>query len=692
MEQAMSEWRQVERLAHLQLLFASQPYFGRELRSFNDHPWWYRLEFRVPEDIEAGAALHFEGVDYFATVWLNGELLGTHEGYSDPFEFEVASLLRRSERNVLIVKVTSPWDTVVEPGLEKDRVFAVKRNMVKGTYEHADGFIQRDVNPIGIWRPVWLEFHGGVRPVEEVIIRTSLNPDGDGRVDASWTMSSSLEDREAELSLVVVDERDGRVVARTVESVDLRGGEGEVRASTTVADVNLWSTWDRGEPTLYRAMLRLTLDGEVCTEETVTFGFRSVELRRTVDETTFILNGKPLFIRGTSYFPDVYLSALDRARYERDVAAMVRAGMNAVRVHVHVQNPEFYDVCDRAGVVVLQDSDLNWTHPTDEAFAKRALQVIGGMVKRLRNHPSIMCWICMNEPWVGPETGTIGRPMMTISPGPQLVEEVRQLDPTRPVIKATGRPEDLDSGDSHTYTGSLSGAHTHFLDIFGTEEKLCTEFGVDVPPPPSRVRHVPEIAERLGSVLDKVDELHTYQYWLTKYYIEHYRIQKYAPCSGYVQFMWIDLCPQSFYGAYDFWGLPKVEGLGGALRAMEESNGPVGIFMEYESGPIALWAVNDRLDDSGLCCARWTVTTDGEVEVLSGEAEIAMGTDSRVRVGDLTFPVYPEKAYNIALSLYDSHGNLLARNAYRDPFHPVPHPEGHPHRLEQELGMRVFWA
>jgi len=119
----------------------------------------------------------------------------------------------------------------------------------------------------------------------------------------------------------------------------------------------------------------------------VKFGIRTIELRRSANETRFYLNGKPLYLRGATYWPDVYLSNVDRARYERDVAAAVRAGINALRIHVHTENPEFYEVCDRMGVVLLQDFDLNWTFPADEAFTGRAVKLYGGMILKLRNHP-----------------------------------------------------------------------------------------------------------------------------------------------------------------------------------------------------------------------------------------------------------------------------------------------------------------
>lgn len=159
---------------------------------------------------------------------------------------------------------------------------------------------------------------------------------------------------------------------------------------------------------------------------------------------------------------------------ERDLAAAVRVGVNALRIHVHVENNEFYDLCDQMGIVVIQDSDLNWTFPTDEQFTQRALAVVGGMIKRLRNHPSIIAWICINE--AQEEFEAMARP------GPQLVAEVKRPDPIRPTIRNSDYKNDLESGDAHDYRGSLG--RGHYADIFGSTEKLATEFGVDAPPGP----------------------------------------------------------------------------------------------------------------------------------------------------------------------------------------------------------------
>src|SRR5262249_32087035 len=84
---------------------------------------------------------------------------------------------------------------------------------------------------------------------------------------------------------------------------------------------------------------------------------------------------------------------------------------------------------------------------------------------------------------------------------------------------------------------------------------------------------------------------------------------------------------------------------------------------------------------------RGRLTGAGGEEVDGGTAPVALGPDARARVCDLAFPVRADTAYEVALPLRDASGKVLARNRYRDPFRPPPHPEGHPTRIDHELGM-----
>jgi hypothetical protein len=684
-----ADWQAIDRLAHLQLLLAKQPYFGRELRYFNEHAWWYRLEFPISEFV-GGATLRFGGVDYFSKVWLNGTLLGEHEGYADPFEFEVGPLLVVGKPNVLVVEVSSPWDHQYRDPTQP--FWSVERNLQKGSYEHATAFVQRDVNPIGIWRPVSLIFHENLHESAEPRISTVLSSNQrKANLNIVWPV---VNDGAAGNMSVVVHIRakdTEREVATSTHSVKVEHGPNELRANAIIALPRLWTTWDRGAQPLYEVRTELIASRTVQLTSSATIGVRSVELRRSDKETRFYVNGRPLYLRGTTYWPDVYLSNMNRARYERDIRAAIRAGFNSFRVHVHTENPEFYEICDRLGMVVFQDNDLNWVFPSDPAFSARAVAHFGTLIRLLQNHPSVVSWISMNE--VGFDLRgqrgyrSSGEELL----GSQLVAAAHRLDPTRPVVENSMDAEDPESGDSHDYRGSITGGDATYFDIAGSQDKFVTEFGVEAPPAYASLRAVPEAVERLRDVLPRVGELHDYQYHLLKYYIEHYRIQKYSPNAGYFQFMWIDFSPQSFYGVYDYWGGPKAEGIGGGLLALQESNQPIGIFLEHGTKPLALYVVNDTSVDLGHCVARWRVT-DSTGSIEEGKQSLALGPDSHKKIRDFGFPAKEGVTYNVVLDLMSADGKTLAHNSYRDPFAPQPRPEGYPDRFDEELGMQLWWA
>lgn len=119
----ISEWEPLPELKHLQLLFSEHPYWGRELRYFNDAPWWYKKEFELALGAEEHIELCFTNVDYYCKVWLNGVYLGSHEGYSAPFSFSLDEAVQRNGKNRLIVKVWSPWDDEVAANRQERRTF-----------------------------------------------------------------------------------------------------------------------------------------------------------------------------------------------------------------------------------------------------------------------------------------------------------------------------------------------------------------------------------------------------------------------------------------------------------------------------------------------------------------------------------------------------------------------------------------
>ena len=248
----VSEWEELEELKHLQLIYARQPYFGRELRYFNQAPWWYKTEFEVPDQKVTDAVLKFTNVDYYGKVWLNGEFLGEHEGYSAPFSFNVKDKLVFGEKNYLIVKVSSPWDDEVELDAQDSRTHLVKRNMVKGTYEHSDTFIQRDVNPVGIYGKVELILTEEGVLEDQTDLKYELDPDGKKADVYVETEARGLKSGETyDFNVKIREKESGLIKAEKTVQIMAEKAETGFKCELKVEDVRLWSTWDHGYPWMY---------------------------------------------------------------------------------------------------------------------------------------------------------------------------------------------------------------------------------------------------------------------------------------------------------------------------------------------------------------------------------------------------------------------------------------------------------
>lgn len=673
----ISNWEGIDRLASLQILYSDTPYYGRELRYFNHAPWWYCNDFEYVQERNEKTILSFSSVDYYAKVWLNGTYLGQHSGYFDGFDFDITNIVR--EKNHLVVKVSAPWDRTILENAEAMRCYSVKREMVKGTYEHADGFIQRDVNPIGILGPVTIK-------------GSYENSLYDNSLEVSATLSDSLKEgrvsvkgslvKEGGCMVLTLIDKEGGIAARKEAEV-----EKDFDLLLDIDSPQLWTTWERGVPYLYTLRIELVQDGVVLDRTERRIGFRNIRLERNKDITRFRLNGTDIYLRGTSYFADVYLSEMSRHRYYKDLRLIKDSGFNAVRVHVHVEKKDFYEICDELGLLVIQDSDFNWDHPTTRAWLKEAEEVFGKMISTLKGHPSIICWVVLNEPDVwkiftgGLLEQTKEDELMLQTLCSSLLSTLKAIDPDRPYIKASREEDDPESGDTHTYIGSLA-TGTDYTDIAGTKEKLNSEFGMDIPSCEQSLYKDRRIFRRLLPIIPKLDELQYYQYKLVKYYIEHYRMQKYYPCSGYFQFMFIDLCPQSFYGIFDYYGIPKP-----GYRAVLESGQPVGVFARRVSkDEMEIMIANDLLKEFDVD-VRYAVKKDG-IAVKSGRLGIKLPPDSLVEAGS----IHQEDLDGLELDLVivDRSGKELSRNHYDELFKEMPHIKGHSLELDNEIGMRLF--
>jgi beta-mannosidase len=665
--------------AHLQpVLYPDQPYWGEHIRDINRHAWVYRKTFTVPDVPFSRARLRFEAVDYFAAVWVNGQRVGEHEGHFAPFTFDITPYLRRDAPNELAVRVSAPWDEPNPGGTYP--INHVIRGLVKGLYEHGEGVIPPDVNPLGIWRPVWLLLDDGVS-VDHARIHTSLN--GEVAVRLTVTNATGETWRGAVGLQAEAENHDGAGVT-SAQPLQLPPGTHDLDYTVAIPDPRLWWPWDQGDPNLYRLTINLQGDdGRHAAQHDAVFGIRTIRLHRSPHRFTYYVNERPVFIRGSSYMPGLYLSEWDAERLGRDVTLTREANLNLLRVHVHVAPPELYDLCNRAGILIFQDFELNWTQSDSPEFEARAMKMQRDMIDLLGNHPAVMSWACHNEPTMV----YTNRRNLEAHPDPALYADACAYDPTRPVFICSGQiPDDWQrAGDIHTYYGAIWSAR--YTDIYRHTFRLNTEFGFEAPAAANTLRQYPEVWERMAHLKDQIPALWQYQSELVGYQVEHVRRLRDSGCGGYIHFWLTDLVPQVGCGVLDSARQPK-----GGYAALRRASAPLHVMLEYNRRrPVALWGLNDTPQDYPAAQLAWQVWgSDGKV-LTEGVQPVALRANRAQRLTAAHWKIPSQRIEWVVLSLVDTAtGHTLAENRYEHPFRPALRPRGYPWKFDPFLGTKVF--
>ncbi|MFB6139113.1 MAG: LamG-like jellyroll fold domain-containing protein [Halosimplex sp.] len=380
---------------------------------------WYRRTFSVPDEWDERVLLHFEAVDFEATVYVDGREVTTHEGGYDPFAVDVTDALAAgggSEggdgsgdggagsagaggEHELVVGVVDPTDDGQQP-------LGKQRDEPGGIYYTSCS---------GVWGSVWLE------PVPDPHV-TTLDADPE---PANEQVRLTVETDAAN------GDPDGVTVRATaVEDGDevgtVTGSPGEELA-LPVPEPRLWRPED---PFLYDLRVELLVDDEVVDTVGSYVGMRSVGVETVDGARRFTLNGEPVFHVGTldqGFWPDgVYTAPTDEA-LRADLEAHVDLGFNAVRKHVKVEPRRWYYHADRLGLLVWQDMPASAVRAELPRESARDQFETGlrRMVSELDSHPSVVAWVPFNEGW-----GTFDVP--------RIVEAIREVDPTRPIDAQSG--------------------------------------------------------------------------------------------------------------------------------------------------------------------------------------------------------------------------------------------------------------
>lgn len=353
---------------------------------------WYRRNFKVdPADRGKHIELQFDGVSTHCTVWFNGTVVHRNWcGYTS-FYIDITSMLRYGDDlNNIVVRVDA--------------------NAQEGWwYEGA-----------GLYRHAWLVKRSPAHIITDgVYAHPVRKSDGQWEIPAEVTVENSgKEDASLAIEMTLRDNA-GKAIATANANIMLKPlDQKAANLSMSVTNPQLWSV---DQPTLYTVQTTVKQNNGIVDEVVTQCGFRTI---RFTADSGFYLNDKRLKIQGVCNHQDAagVGVAVPDAIWEFKIRKMKEMGVNAWRCAHNPPSKEFLDLCDRMGMMVM-DENRNFNNSPEYI---RQLQ---WMVRRDRNHPSIILWSVFNEePMQGTE---IGYEMVR-----RMAAEVKKLDATRPITAA----------------------------------------------------------------------------------------------------------------------------------------------------------------------------------------------------------------------------------------------------------------
>lgn len=376
--------------------------------------WWYETEFTLKKLPKHKLELVFQGLDLFATVYVNGEKAGTADNAFKPFRFDVTALVKAGANTVRVE--FAPTRKMVEE-LHRNHpqywsLFTPGRSLVRHAQCQFGWDWAPDALALGIWQDVFLEECDGAK-IENLFVEAQLDGDCCVRVELPL-----LEQEELPKG-VPLDKIPPYYATGTLQAEIIYGGKavatGEVQANGVhnficlkVKNPKWWWPNGMGRQELYEC--RVTLRNEAGkTQDTMSrvFGFRSVALEEKKLEAdrisfTFIVNGERCFIKGANWVPaHCFPGVIEDQTYDDLVGRAQQANYNMLRIWGGgiYEKDRFYEECDRRGIMVWQDFANACAEPPDDddVFLRNIIAEAEYQVKRLRNHPAIACWCGGNE-------------------------------------------------------------------------------------------------------------------------------------------------------------------------------------------------------------------------------------------------------------------------------------------------------
>ena len=361
---------------------------------------WYRKTINIPaNDLGKHIALKFDGIFRNARVWFNGFYMGTEpSGYATQV-YDVTEYVNYGGDNLICVRA----DATLEEGW---------------FYEGA-----------GIYRDAWLLKSAAVSvaPFGTFVYADLKQPYDKVTIYVETEVNNhSLTTQQCEVSHRLLD-ADGREVAKSESSTIMLRAKQTLNTQLLTLNLSAPHLWSPADPYLYKVETTVKVDGRVTDVYETTTGIRDIEFDA---DRGFLLNGQPLKLKGVNLHQDHagVGAAIPDALQAWRIKQLKKMGCNAYRASHNPMTPALLDICDREGILVIDENRLT-------GINEEHLRLLERMIKRDRNHPSVILWSNGNEEW-GMENTIQGTRIAAA-----MREYTHLLDPTRhsTIANAGGR-------------------------------------------------------------------------------------------------------------------------------------------------------------------------------------------------------------------------------------------------------------
>ena len=704
--ESFNEWKDasVPGTVHTDLLnnkLIDEPFYDdNELKLdwISKNNWIYKTNFDLPKNFNENLPyfLIFEGLDTVTEIKINGSLLGTTDNMFLKYEFDVSSLLKKTD-NELIIHFESPtnYSKSLEEkfgklpvALKSERVY-IRKAQYSFEWDWGPSF-----PTMGIWRNVYLLQR------KKIFIK-SFN-------FSTITLSENFAEVEASLKLGGKTGKNFKINSKLsfkeqlIEQEAETSGKDEIKVRLNISNPHLWWPNGEGDQSLYNfeAVVK-DVEENVLELFNKKVGIRTIELRlKENEQNTFkiVVNDRPVYAKGVNWIPaDSFLPRVTKDKYEKLLRFAKDGNMNIIRVWGGgiYENDIFYELCDELGLLVWQDFMFACaSYPEHETFLNNVKEEVKQNVERLQHHPSIAVWCGNNENekiWY-----QVQKRSYKEMPGYKIYNKIipgilKKTDPLRPYWQSSpfGFDEDPNSHNSgNRHEWGIWSKWIDYSEVKNDNSLFVTEFGFQGPANKKTLEKY--LSKDHHSVQDAVFEFHNKQVegperifkflsghlpvkteWddflylaqlnqalALKTCIEHWRMN--PATNGSIIWQINDCWPVTSWAIIDSELTPKI-----AYHFVKNIFNQVVVSFKDEGEAVSIVGLNQKKYDLEFV-AKIQAYEDKSGELIYEEKttpQLKAGTKKEIH--KLSYHDLSEKnKWTLVTSLYDENDKLLFRNFY----------------------------